>query len=121
MTVKDDQILRDLSRRNWIILAFLLAGCFFFSSNQFFLGVLSGGLVAIAGYHWLHFSLKKVLSQPDGRAASNFKLTYFVRLGAIAAALIVLIVVVKVNPIGLALGLSVVVINILWTTITRSF
>ena len=120
-TVNNDQVLRDLSRRNWVILLILSAGCGFFKSRPVFLGVLSGGLVAIAGYHWLHYSLKKMLAHADKRSATGFQLSYIIRLGALAAVLVVLIVVVKVNPIGLALGLSVVVINIIWTTITRSF
>ncbi|MCP3176294.1 ATP synthase subunit I [Desulfuromonas sp. KJ2020] len=117
----DTQLLRDLSRRNWLILGILVALSSFSTSLPFVLGVLTGGLVAITGYHWLHFSLKKLIGDPQQQSARGFKLSYFIRLGALAASLVVLIVVLKVHPVGLALGLSVVVINIMWTTLKRSF
>src|SRR5690606_32179485 len=104
--MNEDSLLRDLSRRNWLILGILVALSIFSTSPPFILGVLTGGIVAIAGYHWLHFSLKKLIGDPQQHSARGFKLSYVIRLGALAAALVVLIVVLKVHPVGLALGLS---------------
>ena len=52
-------------------------------------------------------------------AATGFKFAYFLRLGFIAAALYLLIAVARLHPVALAVGLSVVVVNILWTTFRR--
>lgn len=121
MKDRDEQLLGDIARRNWIILACLLLLSLPWRSTAVTLGVLSGGLLAIVGYLWLHSSLKRMLAEPTRRSAKGFQVSYIIRLGALAAALFLLIALAKVHPVGLAVGLSVVVINILWTTVKRSF
>ncbi len=118
---KDEQLLEELSRRNWIILALLVLLSLLWRSVDVTLGVLSGGLLAIIGYLWLHRSLQLTLSEASQYTARGFKFSYLVRLGALTAALFLLIALAKVHPIALSAGLSVVVINILWITLKRSF
>jgi len=117
---QDEQLLGDVARRNWVVLAGLILLSLPWGSVPVTLGVLSGGLVAIGGYLWLQHSLKKVIAEPSRHSARSFKISYFVRLGSLAAILLLLIAVARVNPLGLAAGLSVVVVNILWTTLKRS-
>ena len=119
MTAGDDQLLQTLARRNWLILAGLLAASLLWRSVTVSVGVLCGGLIAIAAYHWLHLSLVRMLASQEERASRRFRSGYVVRLAAVAAALYLLIAILKVHPIGLAVGLSVVVINIFWMTIQR--
>ncbi len=121
MSDADAQLLGDLARRNWIILAALTLGSLPWWSMEVTFGVVGGGLVAIGGYHWLHRSLRQLLEAPQTGGGRKFQFGYIIRLGSLAAALLLLITVVRVNPVGLAIGLSVVVINIGWTTIKRSF
>jgi hypothetical protein len=118
---RDEQLLGEIARRNWIILAVLTLTSLPWRTTSVTLGILGGGLVAIGGYYWLHRSLRQLLETPQPGGSRKFRFGYIVRLGSLAAALLLLITVVKVNPVGLALGLSVVVINIGWTTIKRSF
>jgi hypothetical protein len=118
---QDDQLLGEIARRNWVVLTGLVLLSLLWRSVPVTLGVLSGGLVAIGGYLWLHHSLKKVIAAPSRHSARSFKFSYFVRLGSLAAVLLLLIAVARVNPLGLAAGLSVVVINILWTTLKRLY
>ncbi len=120
MTEETD-LLGELARRNWIILALLLTGSLLLRNPAFSLGVLSGGLVAVAGYRWLHRSLNKMLRQTGGGSTKGFQAGYVVRLTFLAAALYLLVAIVKVHPVGLVLGLSVVLLNILWTTLKRAF
>jgi len=120
VTDKDENLLGQLARRNWVILGCLLLLSLFWRSKDVTLGVLSGGLVAIAGYHWLHHSLKKLLAQPTDYSSKGFRFTYFVRLGALTTILLVLVTLVGIDPFGMAAGLSVVVINIFVTTLKRS-
>jgi len=115
----DDRLLKDLSRRNWIVLALLVLASLPWNSLEVTQGVLAGGLLAIVAYRWLQRSLHNVISNPHRGAAVGFKFAYFLRLGFVALALYLLIAVAKLNPIALAVGLSVVVINILWTTFRR--
>ena len=121
MKDQDDQLLGDIARRNWVVLTGLVLLSLLWRSAPITLGVLSGGLVAIGGYLWLQHSLSGVLAEPSRHSARSFKITYFIRLGSLAAILLLLITVAGVNPVGLAVGLSVVVINILWTTLKRLF
>ena len=119
MNDPDAQLLKELARRNWIIFVILCLVSLAFRSREITLGVVCGGLVAILGYRWLHRSLSQALADPSQRAAKRFQFQYLFRLAALAAALFLLIAVAKVNPIGLAVGISVVVINLIYTTIKR--
>lgn len=114
-------MLGALARRNWIVLAGLLLLSLPWLSVPVSTGVLAGGLVAIGGYHWLQHSLQRILAEPSQHSARSFKVSYIIRLGSLAAVLFLLIAVAGVNPVGLAVGLSVVVINILWTTLKRLY
>lgn len=121
MTDKDDQLLAVMARQNWYILALLVLVSLLWRSMAVTQGVLAGGLVAIIAYGWLYRSLLKALSNPDQRAARGFQMTYFVRLAALAAAIFLLIAKGGVHPVALSVGLSVVVVNVLWTTYRRVF
>lgn len=110
-----------MARRNWIILGVLLLASVAARDAEFSLGVLCGGLTVVAGYQWLHSALKKALQRSNTGAVRSFQVGYLLRLLVLAAVLGLLIGVVKVNLVGLVIGLSVVVINIFWTTVKRIF
>jgi len=116
---KDEQLLEELARRNWIILGALLLLSLLWHSIEVALGVLSGGLLAIIGFLWLYRSLQRTLGEPSSASAKGFQFGYLVRLGALSGAVFLLIVKAKVHPVALTVGLSVVVINILWTALKR--
>ncbi|HEY5674837.1 MAG TPA: ATP synthase subunit I [Malonomonas sp.] len=116
---RDDQLLELMVRRNWYILALLVLISLFWRSVEVTQGVLAGGLLAILAYGWLYRSLVKALSGPEQVAARGFQRTYFLRLAALAAAIFLLIAKGGVHPVALSAGLSVVIVNILWTTFRR--
>jgi len=116
----DDQLLGQIARRNWIILLGLVAASLLFRNKDLTIGVASGGLVAVCGYQWLHRSLTRALAESGQPAVKGFQVSYILRLAALAVMLVLLIAVVKVNPLGLIIGLSVVVINIMLTTVMRA-
>jgi len=115
----DDGLLQAIARRNWIILAVLVLLSAFWQSANVTIGVGCGGLIAIFGHHWRQLALKKALGQVSG-ANRSFQIGYLFRLATLAAVIYLLIVPLKISPVALAAGLSVVVINILITTLTRS-
>ena len=115
-----EQLPSSLSRRNWVILGILLMVSLPFANWPVTMGILAGGLVAIAGFAWLHRSLRRLLADPAQGARVRYQLGYAVRLVALAGVLALLIAVVKIHPVGLAIGLSVVVINLLWFTLQRA-
>ena len=115
-----EQLPAALSRRNWLILLVLLAVSLPFANWPITAGILAGGLVAIIGFAWLQRSLKRLLADPAHGARARYQFGYVVRLLGLAVVLALLIAVVKIHPVGLAIGLSVVVINLLWLTIQRA-
>jgi len=121
VTSRDEELLKALSRRNWIILACFVLISLLWQSVPITLGVLAGGLVVIIGYYWRYNALCKLLGQPSQFAAKSFQFGYLVRLAALGSALFLLIVKAHVNLIALAVGLSVVLLNVLGTTIKRLF
>jgi ATP synthase I chain len=120
VTDQDDHLVEALGRRNWLILAILVALSLFWKSTAVTLGVLAGGLVAIIGFFWLRHALVQALADPTSYSAKRFRFSYVVRLASLAAALFLLIAVAKVHPLALVAGLSVVVINLFWTMLQRS-
>ena len=115
----DDQLLVALARRNWYILGGLILLSLLWRSMDVTKGVLAGGLIAIIAYGWLYRSAASALAHPDQGAPKRYQRAYIVRLAAVGTAIYLLIAKGGVSPLALSVGLSVVVINILWTTWRR--
>jgi len=109
-----------LHRRSWLILAVLLIGSLPFRNPAFSFGILCGGMVSIGGFLWLRRALRQLLAEPGPGAKARYQFGYLVRLVTLAIVLAVLIAVLKIHTVGLVIGLSVVVINLFWTTIQHS-
>lgn len=112
-----EELPAQLSRRNWVVLAFLLVLSLPFAHWPFSLGVLCGGLLAIGAFHWMRRSLQQLLAEAS---RFGFHFSYFLRLLVLGILIALLLAVVKIHPIGLLVGLSVVVINLLWLTVQRT-
>lgn len=115
-----EQLPASLHRRNWLILGLLLIGSLPFANWQATAGILAGGLVAITAFAWLQRSLRRLLADSAQGARTRYQFGYAVRLLAMGGVLALLIAIVKIHPVGLAIGLSVVVINLLWLTLQRA-
>jgi hypothetical protein len=120
MMVPLEQLPAALHRRNWLILGILLAISLPFGNGQVSAGIVAGGLVAIAGFAWLQRSLKRLLAETGQEARTRYQFGYLVRLLSLGCVLAILIAIVKIHPAGLVLGLSVVVINLLWLAFQRA-
>ncbi len=112
-----DPLQKRLEFTNWILLAALAAGSLLIRSVPFSLGILCGGLISIVNFHWLYRNLRSVFSKHLGRARAALMLRYYVRLGVTAVILYWVISGNRVDVIGLLIGLSVVVLNIVLTTV----
>jgi len=120
VTVKsEEEVPGQIARRNGIVLALFLFVSLFWQSSAVTLGVLCGGGVAVLSFHWLHLSLIRLFVQLDSGATRQYKSSYLLRLFTVTALLYLLVVVVRVNPLALAAGLSVVVVSLVWTAIAR--
>ena len=117
----DEQLPSEIGRRNWIILAVLVILSLPGQSYPFTLGVACGGMLSIISYRWLHQSLRRTIAEPSRASARGFQVRYLLRLAGMGFFIFILLTRVEVHPLGLVLGLSVVMINILWTTMVRIF
>lgn len=117
--ITDDNIFTVLTTASWLLLALLAGGALIFGSLRFAAGVLAGGLLAIVNFYWLVSILKRVLFLPTGKAGRFAQLRYVLRLALLALVIWTLIVKVGIDAIGLLVGLSVIVINIIALSIYR--
>ncbi len=117
--ITDDNIFTVLVTGSWVLLALLCIGGLIFGSPRFAAGTLTGGLIAIANFYWLLSILKRVLLMTTGKAGRFVQIRYVLRLALMALVIWFLIVRVGIDAIGLLVGLSVLVINIIALSIYR--
>ncbi len=112
-----DPLQQRLEIFNWVMLGvFVLVSAFLFSS-KFTLGVLLGGLISIVNYHWLYRDVKMVFQHLNDRAKSRIMFKYYIRFGVTAIVLFFIVSSQIVDVIGLLIGLSTVIINIVLTAV----
>lgn len=108
---------KKLEITNWVVLAVFLLGSSFLLSFRFSLGILLGGLISIINFYWLHQNLRNTFQRLMDGARSSILFKYCIRL-AVTAVLLYFIIAYRVaDVLGLLLGLSIVVINIVFTVI----
>ena len=111
------RILKFVTRTNWIL--FFVASIFglVVSPLHFAMGIIFGGLIVTVNFHLLHRTLKKALAPPHLASLSVILSKYYMRF--IVSALIIFILISRhyVDPGGLIVGLSVVVVSIILATI----
>jgi len=112
-----DPLQKRIEITNWILLAVLVAGSLFLRSHRFSLGILLGGLISVINIHWLYRNLLNVFRKHLNRARAALMFRYYLRLAVTAIALYWIISRNLVDVIGLVIGLSVVVLNIMITTL----
>lgn len=117
--ITDDNIFTVLINSSWLLLALLTIGGLAFGSLRFAAGELAGGLLAIANFYWLRSILQRVFLLPAGKAGRFAQIRYVLRLALMALVIWLLIVRVGIDVIGLLVGLSVLVINIIALSIYR--
>jgi hypothetical protein len=110
------RLLKFITRANWILffVASILGIALF--SPGFARGIVFGGLIVTVNFHLLYRTLKKSL-RPSRLASHNVVLAkYYVRFCISGIIIFILISGHYVNPLGLIIGLSVVVASIILAT-----
>jgi hypothetical protein len=113
-----DPLQRKIEIANWIVLAILFIVSLIFTPFEFYLGVLLGGFISILNFYWMERGLRGIFTNIAGNVKGNVMVKYYIRLALTAIVLYFLIANGTVNVVGLLVGLSVVVINIILTLIT---
>ena len=113
-----DPFQRKIEIANWIALAVIFVISWIFTPFDFYLGVLLGGFISILNFYWMERGLRGIFASTAGKVKSGVMAKYYIRLVLTAIVLYFLISNATVNVIGLLIGLSVVVINIIISLIT---
>jgi hypothetical protein len=113
--IEKDPLQRKLEILNWIILGLFVLISLLFWTFPFTLGILLGGLISIVNFFWLKRDLRAVFSNLTGRAKSAIMFRYYLRFFVSAVVIFFIISRTIVDVMGLLIGLSIVVINIVLT------
>jgi cytochrome c oxidase subunit IV len=110
------RILKFVLMSNWILVAATsLAGVLFWSAPAA-LGILFGGLIVTVNFHLLYRTLKKAFRPPHIAPVNLVLAKYYLRFILSGVIIFLLIYTHLVNPLGLFVGLSVVVASIMLAT-----
>ena len=115
--------LQDIKTFNWVVLFILGAVSGIFMEVQFTLGVILGGLIIIANFSLLHHTMRKAFSDQSAMKGKKMALIakFYFRLAIMGLIIYILITNGWVNPLGLVVGLSIVVLSILNFGIRAAF
>jgi hypothetical protein len=87
------------------------------ATPDFAKGIIFGGLIVTINFHMLYRTLKKAFRPPNLSSYNVILAKYYLRFIVSGSIIFVLISKHYVNPIGLFIGLSVVVASIMLATI----
>ena len=103
------RIIRFITRTNWILFFAASILGFVFASGGFAKGMFFGGLIVTINFHLLARTLKKSLKPPRLASPNVILAKYYIRFLISGVIIFFLISSRYVDPIGLFVGLSVVV------------
>ena len=111
------RLLKFVTRSNWVLFALFSLGGWLLATPGFARGVLFGGLLVTVNFHLLARTLKKALTPPHLASHNAILAKYYMRFIASGIIIFILIAGHFVNPLGLIVGLSVVVASIILATL----
>ncbi|WP_373498170.1 ATP synthase subunit I [Desulfococcus sp.] len=111
------RLLKFVTRTNWILLIIASALGLLWATPAFAGGIFCGGLIVTVNFHLLYRTLRTALVPANLPSHNVILAKYYVRF--IISGLIIFVLIFKhiVNPIGLFIGLSVVVVSIMLATL----
>ena len=113
------RLLKFITLTNWVLFCAVTICGFILGSRPFAWGILAGGLIVTANFHLLYRSLKEALTPPYVTETRAVLGKYYLRFAASGVIIYVLIADHFVNPLGLIIGLSVVVTSIFLATLNE--
>lgn len=112
-----ERLLKFITCTNWILLILASALGLLWTTPAFAGGIVCGGLIVTINFHLLYRTLKKAFVPASLTSHNVILAKYYVRF--LISGLIIFVLIFKhiVNPIGLFIGLSVVVVSITLATL----
>lgn len=106
-----------VTRSNWFLFAVTSIFGAILAPIDVAVGIFCGGLIVTVNFHLLYRTLKKALTPPHLVSHNVVLAKYYVRFAVSGVVIFMLIWGNIVDPIGLIIGLSVVVASIMLATI----
>ncbi|NVM22111.1 MAG: ATP synthase subunit I [Desulfobacterales bacterium] len=113
------RLLRFITWTNWILFLTVTIAGFILTPGPFAWGILAGGLIVTVNFHLLYRSLRQALTPPHRAKMTVVLGKYYLRFLVSAVIIYVLIADHYVDPLGLIIGLSVVVASIFMATLNE--
>jgi hypothetical protein len=111
------RILKFVTRTNWILFATASISGFLLFPANYARGLFFGGLLVTVNFHLLARTLRTALTPPHLSSHNVVIAKYFLRFIVSGFIIFVLIAGQFVHPVGLIIGLSVVVFSIILATL----
>ena len=111
------RLLKFITLSNWALFVFFSLGGWLLATPGFARGVFFGGLLVTVNFHLLARTLKKTLTPPYLSSHNVILAKYYLRFIASGIIIFILLAGHFVNPLGLIVGLSVVVASIMLATL----
>jgi len=126
---EETNLLRSIQWFSLVLLALLIGGCWYFVSAQLALSVFWGGVLANGSFILLRRDITRFMND-FVRAGENWKavkrmvkarlfLNFYARLAILGVILYLLSTRIQVNMIGLAVGLSTIMISIIAVVLSK--
>jgi hypothetical protein len=116
-TTIQKNLLTFVTQANWLVFAVVSVGGLILATPDILWGIVFGGLIVTINFHLLSRTLKKSLT-PSNLTSHNVILAkYYVRFILSGFIIFILISGHYVHPLGLFIGLSVVVASIMLATL----
>ena len=112
-----ERLLKFITRANWVLLLLSSILGLLFLPIDFTKGIIFGGLIVTVNFHLLYRTLKKALTPPHLSSHNVILAKYYFRFFVSGLILFFLIKGGYVAPLGLFIGLSVVVSSIMLATV----
>jgi hypothetical protein len=111
-----ERLLKFVTHSNWILFFVASITGLVLLPPDFARGIIFGGLIVTINFHLLYRTLKKAFSPPSLSSHRAVLAKYYIRFLISGLIIFVLISGHYVNPLGLFIGLSVVVASIMIAT-----
>lgn len=111
------RIIVFIKRANWVLFASTSLVGLLLMPADFARGIIFGGLIVTVNFHLLARTLKKAFTPPHLVSHHVILAKYYLRFIASGIVIFVLISLHIVNPLGLFVGLSVVVASMMLATL----
>jgi O-antigen/teichoic acid export membrane protein len=111
---------RRIEIGSWVVLGISLIIGFAFFPFYFTLGILLGGLISILNFYWLSRDLVRVFQRYSDKAKPYIMIKFYIRFIVTGVIIFFVLTQTPVDLIGLVVGLSLVVINIVLIVIVTN-